>query len=313
MTLFQKIILIFTALIIVNAVLLFKIYRVVHQKSDTYTIVCTTTIIADAVKNIVGNSCNVVTLIGPEIDPHTYKPTEQDIYNISSADLIIYNGLHLEARMGDLFESMQAMCPTFAAASKINTDRLISSEEYSTFYDPHVWFDPMLWSDITHDIMLFLVQNRPECATIYQQNTTQYRKKIHATYKATQKIINMVHPSKRTIITTHDAFSYFARAYHCQVISLQGINTASEAGGFDVDAIVTYITQHHIPTIFAENSMPNKNMVALKQYCALQGHTVQVGQPLCSDSLGQVDQLSGTYTGMLQYNANVIAQGLLGQ
>jgi manganese/zinc/iron transport system substrate-binding protein len=279
-------------------------------KNSKPTIVCTTTIIADAIKNIAGDTLNLKILMGPGVDPHTYKPIEQDIITILSADIIFYNGLHLEARMAELFENMQSKITTIAVTKNMPEQALIYSQQFHDYADPHVWFDPNLWILAVQTISQTLQEKYPDHAQLYKNNESLFISKIQATYKKTYKMMQKIDPAKRILITAHDAFSYFARAYDFKVISLQGISTASQAGTRDVLNIINFIVLHKIFTIFAETCTPSRNMQALIQGAQAQGFHVKLGNELFSDTLGSADTLTGTYLGMLRYNVESIISGL---
>jgi manganese/zinc/iron transport system substrate-binding protein len=274
-------------------------------------IVCTTTIIADAIKNIALNTTiDLKVLMGPGVDPHTYKPIEQDIITIAQADIIFYHGLHLEARMADIFAQLHNIKKTVAVTESIPKDQLIYSKDFSTFPDPHVWFDPELWIFAVQTITKNLQTLMPENYELYEKNKNEFIKKIQATYQTTQKMILKIPREQRFLITGHDAFSYFARAYDCKVISLQGISTASEAGTCDVQNLINFIVHHKIPTIFSESCIPTRSMQALIQGATSQGWSVKLGRELFSDALGSPNTLPGTYLGMVEYNVESMIQGV---
>ncbi len=273
-------------------------------------ILCTTTIIGDGIKEIAGDTIDLEILMGPGVDPHLYKPIEQDVYKISHADIIFYNGLHLEARMSQLFEKMSSMKTTVAITSNMPEQKLIKSHEHERFVDPHVWFDPLLWCYAIETIARTLQKNYPHHYDLYEHNKNIYLQKIHQSYACTKARIGRIPQEKRFLITGHDAFSYFARAYDFKVISLQGISTASEAGTKDVQTLINFIYHHKIPTIFVETSVPSRNIQALQQGVRYLGFDVQIGEELFSDALGDPCTPQGTYLGMLESNVHAIYKGL---
>jgi len=302
----------YLVILLVGSIGLF--YLLVHRQTSTHRtkpiIVCTTTIIGDTIANIAGDTIDIKTLMGPGVDPHLYKPVEQDVITIANADIIFYNGLHLEARMAELFEQMGALQTTVAVTRQIPQDKLIYSNEFHEYVDPHVWFDPLLWIYAVKTITTSLQQLNPACAAQYETNQQIYIEKIKDVYSATLQHMRTVPKNKRILITGHDAFSYFARAYDCKVISLQGISTASEAGTQDVQNMINTIVKYKIPTIFAESCIPTRNMQALVQGVVAQGFHVTLGRELFSDALGSPDSSASTYLGMLDYNVASIVMGL---
>ncbi|MFA5998893.1 MAG: zinc ABC transporter substrate-binding protein [Candidatus Babeliales bacterium] len=301
------------SLIFIFTVALFWIFVTdkAPKNSSKPLVVCTTTIIGDAIKQIAGDTVDLEVLMGPGVDPHLYKPIEQDVYKISQAHIIFYNGLHLEARMGDLFAKMATIKKTVAVCQDMPQHLLIKSTEHAEFTDPHVWFDPRLWSCAVETITCVLQENNPEHHDFYEQNKKDFLEKLNTIYLSTRAAIAKIPQERRILITGHDAFSYFAKAYDCEVISLQGISTASEAGTKDVQHLIQFIYLHAIPTIFVETSVPSRNIQALQQGVSALGFDVHIGDELYSDALGPVDSPQGTYLGMLQSNVNAIVKGLL--
>ena len=280
------------------------------KKSSKPLVVCTTTIIGDGIKQIAGDTIDLEILMGPGVDPHLYKPIEQDVFKISQAQIIFYNGLHLEARMSQLFEKMSSIKNTVAISCNMPKKDLIQSQEHEQFVDPHVWFDPVLWCYAIETITQTLQKCYPENHVFYEKNKNNYIKRIHQTYEITKAQMLSIPKERRILITGHDAFSYFAKAYDFKVISLQGISTASEAGTKDVQTLVNFIYHHQIPTIFVETSVPSRNIQALAQGVRYLGMDVKIGDELFSDALGSPDTLQGTYLGMLQSNVSAIYKGL---
>ena len=280
------------------------------DKSSKPLVVCTTTIIGDGIKQIAGDTIDLEVLMGPGVDPHLYKPIEQDVFKISQAHIIFYNGLHLEARMSQLFEKMSSLKITVPISQAMPEKDLIKSAEHDQFVDPHVWFDPILWCYAIETITQTLQKYYPKNHDLYEQNKKAYVKKIHQTYEITKAQMLSIPKERRILITGHDAFSYFAKAYDFKVISLQGISTASEAGTQDVQTLINFIYHHQIPTIFVETSVPSRNIQALAQGVRYLGMDVQIGDELFSDALGSPGTLQGTYLGMLQSNVGVIYKGL---
>lgn len=282
-----------------------------HEKNtNKLYVVCTTNIIADAITNIAQEHINLEMLMGPGVDPHLYKPIEQDITKIAQADIIFYNGLHLEARMADLFNSMHKDKVTIAVCANIPDKKLIRSSEHEQYFDPHVWFDPALWIYAVETITSTLQKHVPQHAQIYEQNKKDYLKKITSMYQQTKHLMKSIPKKQRVLITGHDAFEYFARAYDCQVMSLQGISTASEAGTKDIQDLSNFIFTHKIPAIFIETSIPPRNIQAVQQNVKARGFDVRIGQELFSDALGSQGTDEGSYIGMMNYNISTIVQDL---
>lgn len=279
-------------------------------KGHKLHVTCTTTIIADAVSNIAQDKINLSILMGPGVDPHLYKPIEQDISKIAGADIIFYNGLHLEARMADLFEQMNSIKKTVAVSQDIPKKLLLRSQDHEQYFDPHIWFQPNLWIHAVNTISTTLQDIDRENKDFYAENTKKYIHQIQNMYKETKKLLLTTPRNKRVLITAHDAFEYFAQAYDYTVVSLQGISTASEAGTKDVQELSAFIVQHKIPAVFIETSIPPRTLQAVQQNVLSKGFSLHIGQELYSDALGAPNTEQGTYIGMMKYNAQTIAEEL---
>lgn len=311
MTIFkQQLLLIVAAILALLSIFYVQVLlQAATEKSKLY-VTCTTTIIADAIKHIARDKIKLDVLMGPGVDPHLYKPIEQDISKIAQADIIFYNGLHLEARMTDLFEQMNSVKTTIAVCKDIPTEMLIPSPEHHNYFDPHIWFDPKIWSYAIETISETLQKHDRTHKEFYKQNTKNYLQKIESMYQQTQQQMMSIPKEKRTLITAHDAFEYFAQAYHCKVVSLQGISTASEAGAQDVQNLANFIVEHQIPAIFIETSIPSRTLEAVQQNVLSKGFSVHIGQELYSDALGSPETIAGTYIGMMEYNVATIVKEL---
>lgn len=308
---FKRLIIGSTAIIFLLLTVFYR-YVLVHNKIEQSKIhvVCTTNIIADAIKHIAQDYIHLDMLMGPGVDPHLYKPIEQDVTKIAQADIILYNGLHLEARMSDLFENMQNVKTSIAVTKNIPHSKLIRSPEHEQYFDPHVWFHPKLWISAVQTISDTLQKHDKMHKDIYAQNTKSYINNIKKMYQNTKQKMLSIPKSKRVLISAHDAFEYFARAYDCQVMSLQGISTASEAGTKDVQNLANFIIKHKIPAIFLETSIPPRNIQAVQQNVASRGLNLKIGEELYSDALGTQGTEQGTYIGMMYYNVTTITQEL---
>ena len=245
--------------------LYFKIKYLEKKKLHKIHVVCTTTILGDTIKQIAGDSINLDILMLPGVDPHTYKPIEPDMLKIAQADLIIYHGLHLEARMADLFKHLGHSKETLAASECIPKEKLICADEECSIYDPHVWLHPLLWIDVVENITKKLDKIVPHEKNKYEYNANIFIKKIQQAYQATLEKTKEIEIKKRVLITSHDAFSYFAQAYNFKTISLQGINTATQTGLADTTKVVKFIVKYKIPSIFIESSIPPKTMQAIQE------------------------------------------------
>lgn len=274
------------------------------------TIVCTTGMLGDAVKQIVKDHYEVITLMGPGVDPHLYKATQGDLQALSKADIIIYNGLHLEGKMGEIFEKLANRKHIIAAAEVVPSDKLINNTDFQGAFDPHLWFDVHLWSDIVLHIANKITEFDPEFKDELYTNAINYYETLLELNDSVKIQINQLDSSKRILITAHDAFGYFGRAYGFEVRGLQGISTVSEYGLKDVSDLVSYIVEKEIKAVFVESSVSDRSLKAVIEGCKAKGHEVKIGGTLFSDAMGGADTKEGTYIGMVNYNVKTIINNL---
>lgn len=275
-------------------------------------VVATTGMIADAVRQVGGDAVQVVALMGPGVDPHLYKASEGDVHRILSADVIFYNGLHLEARMVDIFEQMNKYTPTVAVGEAVPRELLLASPQYPDQPDPHIWMDVQLWRYVVERIRDTLVDVDSAQAETYRTRADAYLQRLDALDAYIRARAKEVPPEQRVLVTAHDAFQYFGRAYGFEVFAPQGISTASEAGIADIRRTIDLVVSRRIRAIFVESSVPPDVIEAIVSGAQARGHTVVIGGELFSDSLGDPDTPAGTYEGMMKHNIDTIVDGLLG-
>ncbi|MDD5466221.1 MAG: zinc ABC transporter substrate-binding protein [Anaerolineales bacterium] len=275
--------------------------------------VATTGMIADIVKNVGGERVQVTGLMGPGIDPHLYKASERNVITLADADIIFYNGLHLEASMATVFEKMEGKKRTVPVTAAIPRDVLLAPPMFAGNYDPHVWFDVSLWMSATETVRDALVELDPTHASQFQANAAAYLSQLKDLDAYVRQQAAKVPPQQRVLITAHDAFNYFGRAYAFEVRGLQGISTATEAGTADVQELAEFIVARRIPAIFVESSVPQRNIEAVQAAVQARGYQVRVGGQLFSDAMGNTGTPEGTYIGMVRYNIDTIVSALLAQ
>jgi manganese/zinc/iron transport system substrate-binding protein len=283
------------------------------KKNDKLFVVCTTSMITDAVKKIGGDLIEVHGLMGPGVDPHTYRATEGDVNRLASADIIFYNGLHLEGKMSGLFKKMASRTKTVAVTHAIPPETFLAPSGAYGLYDPHIWFDVELWQQVVATIRDTLVAaDTDEIHQInYEQRAQSYLHELAMLHEYVQNKIEQIPESNRILITAHDAFGYFGRAYNVQVIGLQGISTDSDISTRDVKNLVEFIVTHKVPTLFVESSIPHRTLQAVQYAVQAQGCQVTIGGELFSDALGSPNTQAGTYIGMMRHNVDTIVEGLL--
>lgn len=283
-----------------------------NRSDHTVRVVTTTGMVGDLVRNIGGEHVSVISLMGPGVDPHLYKASAGDVIRLQEADIIFYNGLHLEAAMGEVLERMQGRVKAVAVTAGIPRETLLPSDEYENLYDPHIWFDVTLWKQAAEHVRDALIDLDPASAPIYRANTDAYLRQLDALHTYVLEQSSTIPEEQRVLITAHDAFRYFGRAYGFEVRGLQGISTATEAGAADVLALAEFIVARRIPAIFVETSVPQRTIEAVQAAVRSRGFEVTIGGELFSDSLGAPDAPEGTYIGMVRHNIDTIVSALRG-
>lgn len=277
-------------------------------------VVTTIGMIADLAKNIGGEMVEVTSLMGTGVDPHLYKASAGDVTLVSQADLILYNGLHLEAGISGVLERLSDQKPNQVVAVTKNIDRLklTAPPEFAGAYDPHVWFDVTLWTNVAETIRSALVKLMPSAEAHFQTRAKKYILQLEDLHIYVKEKATQIEASKRVLVTAHDAFGYFGQAYGFEVRGLQGISTATEAGTADVRNLAQFIADRKIPAIFVESSVPRQSIEAVQAAVQARKFEVQIGGELFSDAMGNPDTKEGTYIGMVQHNIDTIFDGLTG-
>ncbi len=293
--------------------LLFSCRLEQKQPGEKLLIVCTTGMLGDVVHNICGDLHQVETIMGPGVDPHLYKASPNDIRLLQNADVIVHNGLHLEGKMGEIFEKLRREKLIIQWSDGIKEINLISTSEYENSYDPHIWFDPDLFmmgaQFFVDEISAFDQKNSSK----YQEQYSAYKKKVDSKQVELEAKISSVPMEKRILITSHDAFSYFGRKYDFQVKGLQGISTVSEFGIKDKLNLVNYILEKDVNVLFVESSVSSRSLKSVIETCEKKGHNIRIGGTLLSDAMDEKNKLGGTYLGMIEYNVNTIIESIHGE
>lgn len=283
------------------------------QGDTTINVVATTGQVADMASRVGGDLVSVRALMGPGIDPHLYKASARDVERLRNADIIFYNGLHLEAKMGDVIEQLGRQKPVRAIAESVPKDQLISPENYEGSHDPHIWFDVALWKQTVPVVVEALSQIQPENAAIFEKNGAIYMAELDELHLYATEQLGRIPEQQRVMITAHDAFNYFGRAYGLEVRGLQGISTATEAGTRDVQELAVHIADLKIPAIFIESSVSPRAVNAVKEAVKAKGFEVVIGGEIFSDALGDADTPAGNFIGMVRHNVDVITAALRGE
>jgi manganese/zinc/iron transport system substrate-binding protein len=300
-----------TLLLIVITILLFNCKNNTKQENGKLNIVTTTTMITDLVKNIGGDLVNVQGLIGSGVDPHLYKASEGDVSKLVNADIIFYNGLHLEGKLVEVFEKMGSKTKTpIALGDVLDKSQLIGSDYFASNYDPHVWFNIAFFKQFAKKVTAVLSEKDPENAVYFIKNETLFLGKLDELQAKVKTNIATLPKEKRILVTAHDAFNYFGKNYGFNVVGLQGLSTATEAGVRDVQKLAAFIIENKVKAIFVESSVPKRTIEALQAAVKSKGHDVIIGGTLFSDALGNAGTIEGSYIGMFEYNVNTIVNAL---
>lgn len=266
--------------------------------------------IADAARRVGGELVEVRSLMGSGVDPHSYRQTRSDIVALTRADLVLWHGLYLEAQMERFLEDLGRKRAVVAVADALPKDDLLSHPDYEGRYDPHVWMDPNTWFAVVDEVTRALTEAQPAGAETFAQNAATYRSELEHLASYAAETVAQVPESQRVLVTAHDAFSYFGRAFGFEVIGIQGISTNSEAGLNRISALVDELVDREIGAVFVETSVSDRNMRALVEGAAARGHEVVIGGSLYSDAMGEPGSYEGTYIGMIDHNVTTIARAL---
>jgi len=278
-----------------------------------YKVAATVGMIADIVREVAGEHAQVAGVIGEGVDPHLYKPSSTDVKQLQAADVIFYNGLKLEGKMGDVLEKIaKSGKPVTPVTEEILQDPTYLIEDGSSHHDPHVWMDVQGWIRAVNVVEKALSEYDPEHATEYTENAAAYRLQLESLDAYAKEVIATIPENLRVLVTAHDAFNYMARAYGLEVRGIQGMSTESEAGVRDIEDLVNFLVKTKIPAVFVETSVSDKNVRALVEGAKAKGHAVTIGGTLYSDAMGPADTYKGTYIGMIDHNVTTIARALGG-
>ena len=266
---------------------------------------------ADLVKQVGGKHVEVDQLLGPGVDPHLYKPTASDAARLSKADVIFYSGLMLEGRMADLFTRLaRTGKPVYPITESVDQEELLEPEEFEGHYDPHLWFDVSMWAQTVPTIVKGLGDVDPEHKSDYEKNGAALSERMAELHEWCLEKAGELPDEKRILVTSHDAYNYFGRAYGFEVVGLQGVSTVSEAALADVASLVDFIENQNVKAIFVETSV---NPAAIQRVAQDAG--VKIGGELFSDAMGEEGEVkdgfdAGTYDGMVRYNLTTIVNAL---
>jgi len=281
-----------------------------YSKDNPADVVATIGMIADVAARVGGERVRVRSLMGAGVDPHLYKASPGDIRTLTGADLVLYNGLLLEGKMTDVLVRLAATKPVVAVSERIPEERLMHTAGAHEHADPHIWFDVSLWMLAAERIRDALIALDPAGKDMYTANAAAYLEELRALDAEVRTKVAAIPEAKRLLVTAHDAFGYFGRAYGIEVRGIQGISTEAEASLKDINTLVDDLVARKVPAVFVESSVPRKTIEALIEGAASRGHSLRIGGELFSDAMGAAGTAEGTYIGMVRHNVDAIAGAL---
>jgi manganese/zinc/iron transport system substrate-binding protein len=276
------------------------------------SVVATTGMVADAVRQVGGDRVEATALMGPGVDPHAYRQTRADIAAMTRADLVLWHGLYLEAQLEPFLLELAARKPVVAVGEGVPVALRLAHDDYPDRFDPHVWMVPELWVHVVEAVRDALAAADPEGAAAYADAAARHRAEVEAVGAYARQALGSVPPASRVLVSAHDAFNYFGAAYGFDVEGVQGVSTESEAGLARIEALVGLIVERRVPAVFVETSVSDRNLRALIEGAAARGQPVTIGGELFADAMGAPGTYEGTYVGMIDHNATVVARALGG-
>ena len=284
----------------------------VSDSAGKMKVVATTTMLTDLAQQIGGDKVEVSGLMKAGVDPHLYQAGAGDVDAMNKADIVVYNGVHLEGKMGAIFDNLHAQKkPTIRVSDGIPSETLLDFEEDGEkTKDPHIWFSVKNWKAAAKEVAKGFSEKDPKNKSYYEDHLNAYLAELDNLDKYIRKEVESVPKDSRILVTAHDAFAYFARDYGFEVKGIQGISTASEAGTSDISTLAAFIADHKIKAVFVESSVPHKTIESLQAAVKARGFDVSIGGELYSDSLGGESTKEGTYIGMYEHNIKTITEAL---
>lgn len=277
---------------------------------NKFKITTTTNIMADAVRSLVKDSAEVTPIMAIGVDPHLYKASQRDLDLLFDADLVVFHGLHLEGKMVEVLAKFARTNEVIEQGKFVPKDVLITDPAFASSIDPHIWFDVELWKKAMTSVAKELMERKPSWKPYIESNLSAYQESLDSLDQFTRQEMTRLTEEGQILITAHDAFSYFGKAYGIEVKGLQGLSTLSEPGLRDVSGLVSFIIENQIKAIFIEQSISPKALEAVKEGCRRRGHEVRLAGPLYTDSLGDPEGEAGTYVGMVKTNVKAMVENL---
>lgn len=277
------------------------------KSNDKFTVVASTTMLGDLVQQIGKDKVDVTLLFGPGIDPHLTLPTGGDTAVIKNADLVVFSGLHLEAQFRQVLDSYKDK--TIEVGEMIDESFLLYVEEDGgKSVDPHIWFNVILWKEVTKVVRDELMVKDSINAEFYQKNAEEYLTQLDELNEYIISRTNELTKEQRVLVTAHDAFNYFANTYGYEVAAIAGISTEGEVTTEDINNVASTIINHSVKSIFIESTVPQTTVDAVIAEVKRRGGSVAIGNELYSDALGVNEDAQ--YINALKKNIDSIVAGL---
>lgn len=283
----------------------------IETEENRPRVISTVGFITDILRNVGEPDIHVIGLMGEGVDPHSYSPTRRDVIHLQNADLIFYNGFHLEGRMIDVLRRMQQRGKSVVGVSERIVERGFETERAGEeVFDPHLWGDVRAWMLAVDVVTEALIEAFPDGTEAFLARASNYRNELEALDQEIRGLLATLPEERRVLITAHDAFGYFGRAYSLEVRAIQGISTESEAGLRDIEDLVQFIVERDVPAVFLETTVSDRSVRALIEGARARGHDLKIGGILYSDAMGPPGTEAGTYIGMMRHNARTIVAAL---
>jgi manganese/zinc/iron transport system substrate-binding protein len=283
-----------------------------QAQEEPLNAVVTIGMIGDVIENVAAECAIVTTIMGPGVDPHLYQASSGDVQTFQDADIIFYSGYSLEGQLGEVLARFGEQIPTVAVSPESITPAELITTQSIYGIDPHLWMDVSLWSKLAPTIADALAELRPDCAEQFQANAAQYTEQLEALHAWVADTISSIPEQQRILVTAHDAFSYYGRAYGIEVAGVQGLSTESEAGIADIREMADIVAERQVPAVFIESTINPRTVQSVIDATAQRGHQVEIGGTLYSDAMGEGGTAGGTYIGMIYENTTSITQALGG-
>lgn len=273
-------------------------------------ITATTGYLGDLARVLAGNEAEVVVLMGPGVDPHTYRATPSDLTHLRDADVVLAHGIGLEGRLMEAVEGLRRQGrKVILVEDVLPKEELIKADGAGYSYDPHVWFSPKLWMSAGKGVQRILTAAAPSIRGS-ESRLAEWVAEVKKVDEESKAEFNKIPKESRVLMTAHDAFAYLGRDFGIEVHGIQGISTATEASAASISTLAKLAIGKNVRAVFVETSVSPSTIEALKKAVEAKGKSIKLGGTLFSDALGDQGTPEGTYVGALRHNLRTIAEAL---